>query len=60
MKATVIHFYADIPEGTTGEIIKQWKEPNGNEWVKLFFGKNKSGQRLQRSFPADCVKIEKK
>lgn len=53
----VIKFYADIPVGTTGEIIKHWIDRQGNEWVTLYFGKNLSGQKLKKSFPGDCVEV---
>jgi len=58
-KYRVTHFYANIPVGTEGEVVKSWIDPNENNWVTLYFGKNLSGQKLQKSFPLNVVeKIE--
>lgn len=52
-------FYADTLVGTIGESVKEWTDPNGNKWVKLFFGHNAGGQKLTKSFPIDVLhKIE--
>ena len=53
-------FYADTVVGREGVCIKTWKTPNGQEWVKLDFGKNQSGQKLQKAFPADVLKKKAK
>lgn len=49
-------FYSDIPEGTKGTAIKSWRDPGGTEWVKLHFGKNLGGQKLEGSFPIDVTR----
>ncbi len=54
-QARVIHFYGDCPVGTTGEVVKQWTDPDGNRWTKLYFGRNQGGQRLTRSFPDNVL-----
>lgn len=47
-------FYSDIVKGTEGVCVKYWVAKNG-EWVKLNFGKNLSGQKLEKGFPIDMV-----
>ena len=51
----VTHFYADTKKGTGGILEKEWCDPSGSKWIKLFFGRNLSGQKLSKSFPADCL-----
>ena len=58
IKATVIKFYSDTPAGTEGFVIRQWQDPNGNKWAKLYFGENLTGQKLQKSFPIDVLKFD--
>ncbi len=55
-KYEISQFYADIPVGTEGTEVKSWTCPKGNSWVKLFFGRNLSGQKLMKSFPSDVLK----
>jgi hypothetical protein len=51
-------FYADTLVGTTGQMIKSWTV-NDCTWIKLYFGRNLSGQKLCRSFPEDVLeKVE--
>lgn len=38
LKAQVIKFYADIPAGTIGEVVKEWVNDSG-KWYKLYLGK---------------------
>ncbi len=49
---TLKKFYADTPAGTQGTLIKKWIDNKGYEWVKLDFGTNQTGQKLQKTFPA--------
>jgi hypothetical protein len=58
MKATVNIFYSDTLPGTTGEVVKTWKDPHGNRWYKLYFGKNLTGQKLQKSYPDNVLSFE--
>ncbi len=51
----VNQFYADVLKGTEGVCVKRWTA-KGQEWIKLDFGKNQSGQKLQKSFPIDVLK----
>ena len=51
----VTHFYADLQIGTEGTVVKSWADPDGNVWVRLFFGRNRSGQKLQKSIPLNCL-----
>ncbi len=50
-------FYADLPEGLEGKALKEWKDPNGNEWVFLHFGKMQDGKNVRRRIPKDCLII---
>jgi hypothetical protein len=56
MKYEVIKFYSDTKAGTIGECVKSWREPNGTKWVKLYFGKNLSGQNLYKYYPESVIK----
>lgn len=56
MKAQVVKFYADIPAGTIGTVVKTWVEP-GSTWYKLLLGVNISGQKLYKCFPCSVIKI---
>jgi hypothetical protein len=58
-EATIVKFYADTPVGTKGKIVKSWTDPSGKEWFKLNFGTNLSGQKLEKSFPADVLDVGK-
>ena len=51
----VKNFYNDTLPGTVGEFVKEWHDPNGNHWVKLFFGYNQGGQKLTKSYPMDML-----
>lgn len=51
----VKRFYSDIVKGTEGVCVKRWKA-KGQEWIKLYFGKNLTGQKLHKSFPADMLR----
>lgn len=55
--ATIIHFYSDTPIGTRGGIEKTWIDKFGNQWYKLFFGRNKGGQKLAKSYPSDVLEL---
>lgn len=57
MHAVTTHFYADLPPGTIGEIVKIWVDPNGCRWHKLFLGTNKSGKKLNKCVPENCLKV---
>ena len=57
MHAIISHYYADLPVGTAGEVKKSWTDPNGCNWHKLFLGVNRSGKRLYKSVPEDCLKL---
>lgn len=48
-------FYADLPAGTVGTMVKTWTDPAGCVWYRLFFGRNLSGQPIRRAIPADCL-----
>jgi hypothetical protein len=56
MKAQVIKFYADIPAGTTGEIVKQWTNQYG-KWYRLYLGVNLSGKKLYKHFHHSVIRI---
>jgi hypothetical protein len=56
-KVIICRFYADIPAQTEGTILKFWTVKK-TTWVKVFFGFNLSGQKLTKSFPADCIEIK--
>jgi hypothetical protein len=44
--------YGDVPVGKEGTLTKVWTDPNtGTQWGRVFYGKNRSGQRLQQSYP---------
>lgn len=51
----VTHFYSDTKIGTGGQFVKEWHDPSGCHWIKLFFGLNAGGQKMMKSFPADCL-----
>ncbi len=53
--AEIVKFYADTKVGTKGRVLKTWVDPDGCEWAKLYFGRNRSGQKLQKSFPANVL-----
>lgn len=57
MIAIVTHFYADLPKGTSGEVVKSWTDPKGCKWHRLFLGTNRSGKKLQKVIPEDCLKL---
>lgn len=48
-------FYADLPAGTVGAVVKTWTDPTGCIWHRLFFGRNLCGQPIRRVIPADCL-----
>ena len=52
-----IRFEHDLPVGTVGKIIKFWSDRYGNKMVKLYFGKNLSGQKLQCSVSANNIEV---
>ena len=56
LRAVVTKFYADIPEGTIGKVVKQHEAKDG-KWYKLYFGRNKSGKKLQKYIHGSCLKI---
>lgn len=56
IKAQVIKFYADIPAGTIGEVVKEFSNQYG-KWYKLYLGVNLSGKKLYKHFPHSVIKI---
>jgi len=48
-------FYADVPAGTVGTVVKTWNDPTGCVWCKLHFGVNLSGQKLVGVFPENVL-----
>jgi hypothetical protein len=57
LKAQVIKFYADIPAGTIGEVVKEW-ETIGGKWYRLYLGTNLSGKKLYKHFHYSVIKIQ--
>jgi hypothetical protein len=53
---SVVHRYGGLLPGMSGTITKVYKDARGNNMVKLFLGKNLSGQRLIHSIPFDSIK----
>lgn len=58
----LVHRYGNVPVGRRGIVTKAWINPvNNMQWVKVFYGKNLTGQRLQQSYPVNVlIKIEEK
>lgn len=50
-------FYADTLKGTKGQFVKLFKDNNHTIWINLYFGRNLTNQKLQKSFPIDCLTI---
>ena len=48
-------FYSDTTQGTKGIFLKTWKDPSGQKWIKLYFGKNLTGQKLVKSYPVEVL-----
>lgn len=59
MEAVVSKFYADIPAGTIGKVVKVWENDSG-KWYKLFLGTNLSGQKLYKHFHHSVIKLHGK
>jgi hypothetical protein len=51
----IVKFYADIPAGTTGTIVKEWNDTKGSKWYKVFLGVNLSGKKLYKHFPHSVI-----
>jgi hypothetical protein len=52
----VATFYSDTPIGKRGTIVKSYTTPENGVWVKLYFGRNLSGQKLIKTYPSNCLK----
>lgn len=48
-------FYADLIEGTEGQFVDEYRDPNETHWIVLYFGRNLSDQTLMKTIPADCL-----
>ena len=60
-EAELVNRYGNVPVGKRGTITKVWINPVSNEqWVRLFYGKNLTGQRLQQSYPVNVLKKVRK
>lgn len=52
------HRYAYIKPGMTGTVSRAWI-PKGheNQQVRVFFGYNQTGQRIQQTVPANVLEV---
>jgi hypothetical protein len=42
----------------TAEVIDRWRDPAGNEWVRLRFGEYRDGTPIVQRVPANVVELE--
>lgn len=52
----ITKFYSDTTVGTEGEEVGKWETPSGQQWVRLYFGKNAGGQKMIKSYPIEVLK----
>lgn len=54
LRAITLQFYSDCSAGTRGKVVKFWDSFQG-PWYKLYLGRNLSGKKLYKSFPANVL-----
>jgi hypothetical protein len=48
-------FYNNTVKGTVGREMKRFKDPDGNEYIRLYFGKNLTDQKLIGTYPIEAL-----